>query len=205
MGLLELAYPAVDGPGKGPFFIAEQLGLQQGLGNGDAVNDQKGFGRPEAVLIDGPGHQFLAGARIAPDQHRGVGGRHPADGLIDLLHGFALADDGIRGRGIRGHVQFHPGAHEAPRLQGLGDQGQDIRNLGGLEDVFEGPQLGGLDGGIRGAEGGHDDDRQLGLDLVDGPEGLQAAHPRHAHIHDHQVRELPPGPEKWPPRRWRRS
>ena len=62
-------------------------------------------------------------------------------------------------------------------------------NLKGLEHVFEGPQLGGLDGRLRGAEGGHDDDRQLGLNLVHGPEGLQAAHPRHAHIHDHQVRD----------------
>ena len=60
----------------------------------------------------------------------------------------------------------------------------------GLEDVFEGPQLGGLDGRLGGAVGGHDDDRQLGLDLVDGAEGLQAAHPRQAHVHDHQVGDL---------------
>ena len=26
---------------------------------------------------------------------------------------------------------------------------------------------------------------------MDGPEGLQAAHPRHAHIHDYQVRDRP--------------
>ena len=56
-----------------------------------------------------------------------------------------------------------------------------------FEDIFEGPQLGGLDGGLGGAISGHDDDRQLGLDLVDGAEGLQAAHPRQAHVHDHQV------------------
>ncbi len=87
----------------------------------------------------------------------------------------------------RRHVQLHPGAHEAPGFQGLADQGQHIRKFGGLEDVFEGSQLGGLDGRLGSAIGRHDDDRQLGLHLMDGPEGLQAVHPRQAHVHDHQV------------------
>ena len=100
MGLLELPHPAVDGPGKGPLLVAEQFALQQGFGDGHAVDDQKGFGRPQAVLVDGPGHQFLAGAGFPPDEHGGVGGRHPADGLVDLLHGLAAADDGVR-RGRR--------------------------------------------------------------------------------------------------------
>ena len=41
--------------------------------------------------MDRPGHQLLAGAAFAGDQHRGIGRRHQGDPLEHLLHGGALA------------------------------------------------------------------------------------------------------------------
>ena len=55
------------------------------LGNGGAVDRQKRPAGPAAVLIDGAGHQFLAGAAVALDQHRDVLRRHAADGLEHAL------------------------------------------------------------------------------------------------------------------------
>ena len=77
---------------------------------------------PGAVLVDRAGDQFLAGAALAGNQHRHVLGRDPADGLVDLAHGRARADDGplhlrIRLRfGNRGRL-----AHPLSHFQGFAD------------------------------------------------------------------------------------
>ena len=186
-----MPHAPVHGPGEGPFFVAEQLAFQERFGNGHAVDHQEGLVRAQAVLIDGPRHQFLARARFSPDEDRGVRGRHPAHGLVDLLHGLAAPDDGFQGRAIPGTTSsLHPRAHEAPRFQGLVDEDQDLGDFEGLEDVVEGAHLGGLDGGFRRSEGGHDDDGKLGLDGAHGLKGLEAVHARHAHVHDDEVEPL---------------
>lgn len=45
-----------------------------------------------ALLVNGAGDQFLAGARLALDQHGDVGRSGLADAGVDRLHGGALAD-----------------------------------------------------------------------------------------------------------------
>ena len=47
---------------------------------------------PRAGGVDGARHQFLAGAAFAGDEHGGLGGADGFDGVEDLLHGGALAD-----------------------------------------------------------------------------------------------------------------
>ena len=66
--LLELAHALAVGPGEGALFMAEQFGLQQGFGNGGAVDGQKLGRGPRTMLLDCPGHQFLARAALAQDQ-----------------------------------------------------------------------------------------------------------------------------------------
>src|SRR5207249_65575 len=51
--LLELADPLALGSGEGPFFVAEQLAFQESLGNGGAIDGQKGACRTPAVVVDG--------------------------------------------------------------------------------------------------------------------------------------------------------
>ena len=43
VGLFDLAHLAAGRAGEGSFFVAEQLGFEQRLGDGHAVDDQKGF------------------------------------------------------------------------------------------------------------------------------------------------------------------
>src|SRR5208282_607601 len=67
VSLLDAPYPAVHCARKGAFFVAEQLTLQERLGDRNAVNDQEGLVRSGSVLVEGPGDEFLARARFAPD------------------------------------------------------------------------------------------------------------------------------------------
>ncbi len=47
--------------------------------------------------------------------------------------------------------------------------------------------LHGLDGGLRGAKGGHKDDGQLGIELADALESLDAVEAAHADVHDDEI------------------
>ena len=49
-----------------------------------------------AAGVERAGHQLLAGAGFAGDQHRGLGVGHLADNLEDLLHLVRRADDGAK-------------------------------------------------------------------------------------------------------------
>ena len=60
---LEPAGPVVDGAGERALDVAEQLALQQALGQGAAVDADVGAGRSRAEVVDGAGDQLLAGAR----------------------------------------------------------------------------------------------------------------------------------------------
>ncbi len=110
------------------------------------------------------------------------------DELKNLLHRSAAAD----------HTQFvvlllqlRPYGNSLPRiprrLQRIGHQLLEPRNIEGLEQVIVGAQLHGLDGRLRGAVGGHEDDRKLRIELADPPQGFQAVEPGHANIAEHQV------------------
>ena len=71
---LELADAALDGAGEGAALVAEQLALEQLVGNRRAVDGDEGSA-PVGVVVDGAGDQLLAGAGLALDEHGGVGRR----------------------------------------------------------------------------------------------------------------------------------
>ena len=78
--------------------MAEQFAFQEGLRDGGAIDGDERLGRALAVLVNGPRHEFLAGAGFAADQHGDGGGGDSPDFLVDGLHGAAVADDGGLGR-----------------------------------------------------------------------------------------------------------
>ena len=116
--LLELADPLAIGSREGPALVAEHLALQQVFGDGGAVDRPERPRGAAAVVVDGPSHQFLAGAGLAKDQHRYVLGGDPADSLVDLLHGGAAADEQVRGI-LSHHSLRHHGRdpHQAADLE----------------------------------------------------------------------------------------
>ncbi|KEH14066.1 hypothetical protein GY15_07625 [Delftia sp. 670] len=89
LGLLEAAAPLGLCAREGAALVAEQLGLQQVLGDGGGVDGHEGAARHGRVLVQRARHQFLARARLARDQHRDLALAEPADGAKDVLHGSA--------------------------------------------------------------------------------------------------------------------
>ena len=98
-GLLEVAFAGADGAGKGAFFVAEELGFDEGFRNGAAGNGDERLVGARAQVVNGAGDEFLAGAAFAGDQHRGVEVGDAADQLINALHLRAGADDAVAGAG----------------------------------------------------------------------------------------------------------
>ena len=62
-------------------------------GSAAQLNLMNGPSAVSAVVMDGVGHQLLADAALAQDQHRRLGAGHLVDQLVDLLHRLGIADD----------------------------------------------------------------------------------------------------------------
>ena len=93
-----------DGPGERAFFVAEELALEQAVGDAGRVHRDKGAG-PAAAIVDVMGQQFLAHAGFPEDQHRGVGRAYLAAVRQQAAHdGTAVQQDFRRipvGLGLR--------------------------------------------------------------------------------------------------------
>lgn len=136
--------------------------------------------------VQGTRHQFLAGAGLALDEHRGIARGGHADALVHLAHGFADADEFAvllcigwrcwrsgRGTGV-----------------GLGAQGalqhlHDRRAAHGLGQVVERAQAHGLDGARAAGVGGeHQHGRQPGHARGQRLQRLQPVHAGHALVQE---------------------
>src|SRR5207237_1112450 len=80
-GLFELADPQPFGAGERALFMAEQVALEQRVGDRRAVDRQKRRPRTLAMVENRSGHELLPGAALAADQHRDVLRSHPAHSL----------------------------------------------------------------------------------------------------------------------------
>ncbi len=93
VGLDELAGVLLGGAGEGTLLVAEQDRLDQVLGNGAAIDGDKGLGLARARAVDGAREQFLAGAGFAFDQHGDGGTRRFLRRAQHRLHGARTGDD----------------------------------------------------------------------------------------------------------------
>ena len=188
VGQFEAAFAHGHGVGEGAALVAEELALQEGFGEGGAVDGDEALVGPGAALVDGPGDEFLAGAALAGDEDRGPGLGHPFYQGEDLLHDLGFADDvGEAVLFFQFLVQEAVLEDEVAVLQGLGDGHHDLFVLEGLEDVVEGAFFHGRDGFFHGAESGHDDHGQVRVELLQFFQELDAAHLGHLHIGEDQV------------------
>ena len=79
-------FPSLRAPVKGPFLIAEKLGFEKVLGNGGAVDPDKGVDPAGAGMVDGLGEHLLARARFSCDQDRQVCDCRVQGVLLELLN-----------------------------------------------------------------------------------------------------------------------
>ena len=106
VGHLKKAHLSFYGAGKGAFFIAEKLGLQQVFRNCRAVHRNEGRILPLALVVDLLGDDLLADAAFTGDQHAGIRfgdhGYEPAQ----LHHVLGVAHQVGRCLGIPQVLQF---------------------------------------------------------------------------------------------------
>ena len=69
------------GAGERAAHMAEEIGEEQGLGEGGAVDGDERPAGAGAAAMETPGRELLAGAALAQDQHRQVTGRQPVQAV----------------------------------------------------------------------------------------------------------------------------
>ena len=112
---LEQAYLVLVGAGKTAPGVTEQFTFHQLGRNGAAVDRNERAGSPRPVVVNEPGHHFLAAARLAVDMHRGLAARQLGYLAAQLPYGRTGPDQVLVDRviGLAG---------VALQLQGAGDQ-----------------------------------------------------------------------------------
>src|SRR4029453_15109370 len=84
VGFLEEPAPAPLGAGEGALLEAEELGLEQVVGQRAAVDRDEAPRGARALLVDRARDELLAGASLALDQHRRARRRDARD-LVEQL------------------------------------------------------------------------------------------------------------------------
>jgi len=89
---LELAALALVRPGEGALLVAEQLALDERLGNRRAVERDERAGPARRVVVDRLGDELLADAALPEDEDGAASRRHLDDLPADALHPRRAAD-----------------------------------------------------------------------------------------------------------------
>src|SRR5207244_13111044 len=86
VGHLELAELLLVGVGEGPLLVAEELALEEGLGDRRAVERDERAAAAGALVVDRLGDELLPRAALTGDEHRRLEGRDSEVRPDDLLH-----------------------------------------------------------------------------------------------------------------------
>jgi hypothetical protein len=105
--------------GEGAFFMPEQLAFGQALHDGGAVDGNERPVGAGTALVYGAGHQLLAGAGGAGNEHRRVAGRGAGYVFVHLRQRGRFADELIAKKQHRAHGKpRHLMAAAKPRREG---------------------------------------------------------------------------------------
>jgi hypothetical protein len=191
LGLREAPGARGRGARNGALAVPEELALEQRLGHGRAVHAHEVAARARPGAVDLVGHELLARAALAGDEHRGVAARDLADRLAQPSHRGAVAHQALGGVAIVGRAaQVGHVGEQPPVLERALDLEQELARVDRLLQEVEGA---GLHRGHRARDrahaGDHDHGQARGLpsDLV---EQRQAAAVRHLQVGEHEVDRL---------------
>ena len=160
VGEFKLAHAAGRRIGKRALFVAEQLAFDQRLGEGGAVQRYKRAVPPSAVVMQGLGDQFLAGAALTGDQHRCPAVGDLFDLAVNLLHWPTFADEVVK-RISLSHLctQLFDFAFELLRVERAVHDDPEFFDVERLREIVCRPQLHGIDRRFHGLRAGQHDDR----------------------------------------------
>ncbi len=179
----KLALPPRHGAGERAFLVAEQLRLEQRLGERRARHGDEGRGLARALGMDGAREQFLAGAALAEDQDRGLAARGAPGQIEHPVHRRVLADHVAEVEFALQHLaQEHVLADQRLLRDDLHHHQAEFFGVERLDEVVVGAGLHGLDRGLDRGVGGHDDDGHVLLGLLRRFEHLEAVHARHLQV-----------------------
>ncbi len=197
VGHLRLPHLAARGARERSLLVAEELVLEQGLGDRRAVDGDERALRAGRQLVERSRHQLLAGAALPEDQHRGVAPRRPLDGEHRLSQGRVLPDHPWEAEPPLVLVlQEDVVGVEASALHRAIQQQQEVIGVDRLREEVRGAVLHGLHGLLDGPERGHHQDGRLRVGLERSLEDVEAAPGRQAQVRqdDEESRPLEPAP-----------
>ena len=188
VGQLEPALLAPGGAGEGALLVAEQLGLEQRLGQRRAVDGHERPAPPRRALVDGARHALLARAALALDEHGGRAVGHLVDQRHHPAEGGAGADDrALPEQVVEALLQRLVLLDQVAALQRLVDQLEQLLAAEGLGEEVVGAVLHRLHRFLDGAEGGEEDDVDVGRDRLGRAQQLEAGEARHLEVGDDEV------------------
>jgi hypothetical protein len=136
------------------------------------------------------GHQLLAHTGLTQDQHAGVGPGDLLDGVEDLLHLRALADDVLEPGHDRVPVVGLDLGQQPAVLQTAVDLQLELGQIEGLEHVIVGPGLHGLDRRLDRPVGRHHQHQRALVEHPGALDDLQTAGAGHPVVGDDDVEHL---------------
>ena len=180
-GFLETADALGVRAGERAAFVTEELAFEQGFGDGGAVDLHERAGRAGAPGMNDIGQHFLADAAFAGNQHARVRRRDQRHIAKDGLHQRAFGDD------VRGQLPVFVVAERGGlgNAGGLLDRREQFIQIDGLGEVIHRAIAHGADGFANVGVGGHEQDRQRGVDLARAAQGFQPGEARHPHVGHH--------------------
>ncbi len=188
-GGLEAADAAFVGAGERAALMAEELAFEEVARDRRAVQRHERAAPARRVHVDGACDQLLAGAALALDEDGRVAVGEAADGLEDLLHRHAGADERDAGLVASDHLRADAadGILEPVHFGGTRDECPHLVEIEGLREVVEGAAFHRFDGvRHRVLRGDHDhDDRRFGL--ADACQHVEAAHVGHPDVEDRDI------------------
>src|SRR5262245_11623427 len=168
--------------------MAEELALQQGLGDRRAVERHERLALARTPLVQGAGGNLLAGAALSGDEHRGARVGNPPEQIVDRRHRRARADQVPEvGRLLDDAAELLDLLPQPPVLDGTFERDHEGVELDRLGDEIVGARADGGDRRLERAEGRDHDGGHVGVTADDLLAELEAVHALQAQIGDDDV------------------
>jgi len=180
--------------GEGALHVAEQLRLEERLGERPAVERDERVAAAGAPGVQGARDELLARAALARDEHGGGAVGHRLDHADHLAHRRGAAHEALRRAALalaQLALQLAVAVEQGLALGGLGDGTAD--DLDVVERLRQVVVRAGADGGERGLHrrvAGHHDDLDLGPAVLHGVQELEARQLRHLDVEQGDVEVL---------------